>query len=123
MVAGQSYQKRVLRVLLHIQRNLDQSLEQAAQKLRFSDSPVIDAALDAGYESHEAFTRAFSARFGMPPFSYRKERRRSCGAVAWKPRTLARFSPRRKQTQRTPPTIRVLLFVLCGFFASSRDSL
>jgi AraC family transcriptional regulator len=108
----QSYQERILRVLLHIQRNLDRPLElddlasvacfspfhfhrifrgivgesvmeyvrrlrleQAAQTLRFSDSPVIDVALDAGYESHEAFTRAFSAHFGMPPFSYRKERR------------------------------------------------
>ena len=47
-------------------------LEQAANKLRFSDRPVIDVALDAGYESHEAFTRAFSARFGLTPSSFRK---------------------------------------------------
>ena len=109
----QSYQERLLRVLLHIQRNLDQKLdldqlagvacfspfhfhrifrgmvgesvmeyvrrlrlEQAAQRLRFSDRPVVDVALDAGYESHEAFTRAFSARFGLPPSSYRKSQQR-----------------------------------------------
>src|SRR6266853_3843414 len=116
-MAGQSYQERVLRVLLHIQRNLDRPLEleelasvacfspfhfhrifrgivgesvmeyvrrlrleQAAQKLRFSDSPVIDVALDAGYESHEAFTRAFSARFGLSPSSFRKTRKTASGA-------------------------------------------
>ena len=108
----QSYDERLLRVLLHIQRNLDRPLEleelagiacfspfhfhrifrgmvgesvmeyvrrlrleHAAQKLRFSDRPVIDVALDAGYESHEAFTRAFSARFGLSPSSFRRTRK------------------------------------------------
>src|SRR5712692_6912522 len=127
----QYYQERLLRVLLHIQRNLDQRLEleqlagiacfspfhfhrifrgmvgesvmehvrrlrleQAAQKLRFSDRPVIDVALDAGYESHEAFTRAFSARFGMPPSSYRKSRRPGAPAEVAEVR-LENFGPKR----------------------------
>ena len=105
----QSYQERLLRVLLYIQRNLDQPLdldqlagvacfspfhfhrifrgmvgesvmeyvrrlrlEHAAQKLRFSDRSVTEVALESGYDSHEAFTRAFSARFGLAPSSYRK---------------------------------------------------
>jgi AraC family transcriptional regulator len=127
----QSYQERLLRVLLHIQRNLDQPLEldelagiacfspfhfhrifrgmvgesvmeyvrrlrleQAAQKLRFSDSPVIDVALDAGYESHEAFTRAFSARFGLTPSTYRKTRKTG-GAADVPDVRLEEFEPKR----------------------------
>jgi AraC family transcriptional regulator len=47
-------------------------LERAAGALRRSDREVIDVALDAGYEAHEAFTRAFREHFGMPPSAYRK---------------------------------------------------
>jgi AraC family transcriptional regulator len=127
----QSYQERLLRVLLHIQRNLDQPLdldelagvacfspfhfhrifrgmvgesvmeyvrrlrlEQAAQNLRFSDRPVIDVALDAGYESHEAFTRAFSARFGVAPSGYRKVRKGASDADVSDVR-LEEFGPKR----------------------------
>jgi len=127
----QSYQERLLRVLLHIQKNLDQPLElddlagiacfspfhfhrifrgmvgesvmeyvrrlrleQAAQKLRFSDRPVIDLALDAGYESHEAFTRAFTARFGLTPSTYRKARKTD-GATDVPDVRLEEFGPKR----------------------------
>jgi AraC family transcriptional regulator len=47
-------------------------LERAAGELRRSDRDVIDVALDAGYEAHEAFTRAFREHFGVPPSAYRK---------------------------------------------------
>lgn len=47
-------------------------LERAAGELRRSERAVIDVALDAGYDAHEAFTRAFRAHFGMPPSLYRK---------------------------------------------------
>ncbi len=46
-------------------------LERAAQQLKFSAAPVTDVAFASGYNSHEAFTRAFRARFGMPPAEYR----------------------------------------------------
>ncbi|MEM7305403.1 MAG: AraC family transcriptional regulator [Planctomycetota bacterium] len=46
-------------------------LERAAVRLRRGSRPVIDEALDAGYESHEAFTRAFRARFGCSPSDWR----------------------------------------------------
>jgi len=46
-------------------------LERAANMLAMSDRPVTDIALDAGYEAHAAFTRAFGAVFGESPSSYR----------------------------------------------------
>ena len=50
-------------------------LERAAQRLRFDDAPVTEVAFDAGYTSHEAFTRAFRARFGESPSGYRSASR------------------------------------------------
>ncbi|AKF05700.1 Transcriptional regulator, AraC family protein [Sandaracinus amylolyticus] len=48
-------------------------LERAARRLRASELPVVQIALEAGYGSHEAFTRAFRDLFGMPPSRYRGE--------------------------------------------------
>jgi AraC family transcriptional regulator len=50
-------------------------LERAAGRLITGEDPVIRIALDAGYESHAAFTRAFSAMTGLSPTDYRKRRR------------------------------------------------
>jgi AraC family transcriptional regulator len=47
-------------------------LERAAGELRRTDRDVIDIALDAGYEAHEPFTRAFREHFGTPPSAFRK---------------------------------------------------
>ena len=46
-------------------------LERAAARLVTSDSSVLDVALDAGFTSHEVFTRAFSRHFGRSPARYR----------------------------------------------------
>ena len=46
-------------------------LERAAQRLKLQDEAVTGVALDAGYESHEAFTRAFHPMFGMSPSQFR----------------------------------------------------
>ena len=48
-------------------------LERAAGALRRTGDRVIDIALSAGYDAHEPFTRAFRARFGMPPSAWRDE--------------------------------------------------
>jgi AraC family transcriptional regulator len=50
-------------------------LERAAQRLKLGDQPVVQIALDAGYETHESFTRAFSLLFGMPPSQFRASKR------------------------------------------------
>jgi len=50
-------------------------LETAAVQLQTSTRSVIDVALDAGYESAAAFSRAFEQRFGMAPTECRASHR------------------------------------------------
>jgi AraC family transcriptional regulator len=50
-------------------------LERAAGQLKMGSASVIDIALAAGYDSHEAFSRAFKAAFGSAPSQFRLARR------------------------------------------------
>jgi AraC family transcriptional regulator len=59
-------------VMEHVRRL---RLERAAHRLKFTDQPVTNIAFDAGYETHEAFTRAFRARFDDSPSGYRDKHR------------------------------------------------
>ncbi len=107
----QEYTKRILGVLVFIQKNLDEELsleeyarvahfspyhfhrifrgmvgeplhehirrlrlERAATRLKRTDWAVIEIALEAGYETHEAFTRAFRSLCGCSPSRYRRDR-------------------------------------------------
>lgn len=48
-------------------------LERAAEQLR--DNPrasVVEVSFEAGFDSQQTFTRAFTAMFGMPPAKYRR---------------------------------------------------
>ncbi len=47
-------------------------LELAAVLLKHSELPVTEIAFRTGYAAHEAFTRAFRARFGIAPLAFRK---------------------------------------------------
>ncbi len=70
-------------------------IERAAWRLATSDQPVIEIAFDAGYETHEAFTRAFRAAYSTSPTGFRQrahpriELAASCGVHyedrAWTP--------------------------------------
>jgi AraC family transcriptional regulator len=108
----QTYQERILRVLVHVQEHLDEPLpletlagiacfsphhfhhvfgamvgesvkehirrlrlERAAYRLQFGNQPVTGIAFDAGYQTHESFTRAFRTMFGTSPSRYRKRQR------------------------------------------------
>jgi AraC family transcriptional regulator len=51
-------------------------LERAAHRLAATPDPVIEVALDAGYGSPEAFTRAFARAYGTPPSTYRHQHAR-----------------------------------------------
>lgn len=47
-------------------------LERAAYRMLTTSAPVLDIAVEAGYGSHEAFTRAFAKAYGAPPASWRR---------------------------------------------------
>jgi AraC family transcriptional regulator len=48
-------------------------LERAAWTLRSEVTPVTRVAMDAGYDTHEAFTRIFNSRYGHSPSAYRQQ--------------------------------------------------
>lgn len=56
-------------VMEHVRRL---RLERAAQRLKLTDQTIIRIAFDAGYETHESFTRAFTAMFGEAPSRFRE---------------------------------------------------
>jgi AraC family transcriptional regulator len=55
---------------IELQRRL--RLERAAFMLATTNLAVTRIAFEAGYEAHEAFTRAFRASFGMSPSEFRR---------------------------------------------------
>lgn len=46
-------------------------LERAAKRLRSTREPILTLALEAGFQSHAAFTRLFRRSFGQSPAAYR----------------------------------------------------
>jgi len=48
-------------------------LERAAHRLATTPDEVLPIALDAGYASHEAFTRAFTRAYGQAPSRWRRQ--------------------------------------------------
>jgi AraC family transcriptional regulator len=49
-------------------------LERAAIQLKLSRQSVTQIALAAGYEAHEAFTRAFKGAYGISPMHFRSQK-------------------------------------------------
>lgn len=47
-------------------------LERAAYRLITDEAAILDVAVESGYSSHEAFTRAFSAAYGVTPSTWRR---------------------------------------------------
>ena len=47
-------------------------LERAAYRMITTTAPLLDVAVEAGYGSHEAFTRAFTKAYGAPPAAWRR---------------------------------------------------
>ncbi len=64
MVTGFSYKEYVIKRRLGV----------SARSLLATDDQVLEIALDNGYESHEAFSRAFRKEFHVSPREYRRTR-------------------------------------------------
>jgi AraC family transcriptional regulator len=47
-------------------------LERAAYRMLATKAPLLDIAVEAGYGSHEAFTRAFIKAYGVAPAAWRR---------------------------------------------------
>jgi AraC family transcriptional regulator len=94
-------------------------LERAAWGLAHTVQPVTEIAFDAGYETHEAFTRAFRAMYGTSPTGFRRrkypriELAATCGVHFSPSARTAAFRPRNSgghamQVEiKTMPEIRV----------------
>lgn len=74
----------------------------ASFQLAFRESSILDVALASGYESHQAFTRAFKAAFGQAPSEFRA----SPDWVAWEER-IGRLLELRRQQADAPPSVRI----------------
>ena len=81
-------------VKAHIRRL---KLERAATMLVLSSRPVTDIALEAGYEAHAAFTRAFKAHFSENPSAYRESGRERLAAGRY-------YAPTRTPNERLERT-------------------
>jgi AraC family transcriptional regulator len=46
-------------------------LERGAYRLKISEQTILQIALDAGFKTHESFTRAFARQFGITPSEFR----------------------------------------------------
>lgn len=59
---------------MHLREYLGQRrLAFALKALRDTDRRILDIAMEFGFSSHEAFTRAFREAYGMAPSTYRKK--------------------------------------------------
>ena len=47
-------------------------VERAAYRLKVSEETILQIALDAGFKTHESFTRAFQRQFGITPNEFRR---------------------------------------------------
>jgi AraC family transcriptional regulator len=79
-------------------------LEKAAQKLYYTDGPVTEIAVSAGYETPAAFTKAFRQHFGRNPTEYKKRKRQNLPSRF----NLIKDNPRRKKANPMKPEIKIL---------------
>ena len=80
-------------------------LTEAARHLAAGAPDILTVALDAGYGSHEAFTRAFRDQFGLTPEAVREQRRLDnlslTEAIRMDETLIAKLDPPRFETGHT----------------------
>ena len=59
-------------------------LSESALRLQHSNATVLDIAIAAGFGSGEAYSRAFSAQFGVSPAAFRRDAGTHQAALTWK---------------------------------------
>ncbi len=97
-----SFRRAVGESPLQFQRRV--ALQRAAALLLSTDRTVLDLALDAGFESHEGFTRAFRAHFGVPPRRFRRLRTGGSHPTEWALRSAPCVGLYRRPLQRSRST-------------------
>ena len=104
-------------------------LDLGAYRLYFTDRPIIQIALDAGYDSHEAFTRAFKQEFGCTPAAFRRRFLDAQPRVAGADRLLDDTLALRAEGARCPeirigirPRRRVAFYRYFGPYAGIRET-
>ena len=90
-------------------------LERSAWQLNTSTAPIGQIALDAGYESHEGFTRVFRENFAVSPSEFRRSQSprpviRAASGIHFSPQPSAlHFTASLPQSEYAmPPTIQTL---------------
>jgi AraC family transcriptional regulator len=73
-------------------------LHRASYRLAFRESSILEIALDSGYDSHRAFTRAFKAAFRQAPSEFRT----SPDWIAWEQRIHQLHELRARQGTAAP---------------------
>jgi AraC family transcriptional regulator len=71
-------------------------LSRSIEPLLESGARILEIALEAGFESQEAYTRAFKAQFGLPPGQFRARGQRLPGSA------LPKLSRRRLELRNDP---------------------
>lgn len=90
-------------------------LERAAWTLRSEATPVTRVAMDAGYDTHEAFTRVFNVHYGLSPSGFRQQAQSPTAGCARPPDVEIRalcgihFSPELGLTPITPHFMEALV--------------
>jgi AraC family transcriptional regulator len=80
-------------------------LSETCRRLVETDVPLVDIALDCGFESQATFTRAFTRQVGMSPARFRRTRRFSLPAYRYPALDLAALVARRRRRESMEPRI------------------
>jgi AraC family transcriptional regulator len=81
-------------------------LRRASYQLAFRDGGIIDIALGSGYESHEAFSRAFKKAIGQTPSDFRQQPQWELWHATYQ--HLHQVRSRHMQPEHRPESVRIV---------------